>query len=113
MFAGTLCGRGAGGRVIEKAACGLLDRRGERGSRSKLLWGRPSQVNRCDEYERAAGRAPMASSSECRIGLISSRWSGSSHSVGSGSAGQCRSLRRLRGRSSSYLGSSVRGESEA
>lgn len=39
MFAGTLCGRGVGGRAIEKAACGLRDRRGERGSRSKLLWG--------------------------------------------------------------------------
>lgn len=49
--------------------------------------------------------APTASSSECRRGLTSSRWSGSSHNVGSGSAGQCKSFKRLRGRSSSFRGS--------
>lgn len=50
---------------------------------------------------------PMASSSKCRSGLTSSRWRGSAQSVGSGSAGQCKSFSRFLGRSSSSLRSSA------
>jgi len=45
--------------------------------------------------------SPTASNSNPRSGLTSSRCSGSSHSAGLGSAGQCRSFSRFLGRSSS------------
>lgn len=74
-------------------------------------WGKVSELEGWVEGEARGDverrYAPTASSSECLNGLISSLCSGSSHSVGSGSAGQCNSLRRLRGRSSSSLGFSA------
>ena len=52
MFAGTLCGRGAGGRAIGRAVCGLPDRRGERGSRSKSLLEVRTHISRCGPWVR-------------------------------------------------------------